>query len=41
VDGNTAAPLVSESVLLRLKLKNYKLPGTDQILEEMIQVGGE
>jgi hypothetical protein len=46
MDGNTAVPLVSETSIFDdeidiTKLKNYKLPGTDQILAEISQVRGE
>jgi hypothetical protein len=41
-----AEPLVPEPSLVKVeiaigKLKSYKFPGTDQILVELIKVGGE
>jgi hypothetical protein len=43
---HTAEPLVpdpnpSEAEIAIAKLKRYKLPGSDQILAEQIQTGGE
>jgi hypothetical protein len=45
-DIHTAEPLVPEHSLVEVKfttgkLKSYKFPGTDQILAELIQAGGE
>jgi hypothetical protein len=45
-DIKTAEPLVPEPSLVEVeiaigKLKNYKSPGTDQILTELIKAGGE
>jgi hypothetical protein len=43
---HTAGPLVSEpgfseAEIAIAKFKQYKLPGTDHILAELIQTGGE
>jgi hypothetical protein len=45
-DKQMAEPLVSEPSFIEMetaigKLKSYKSPGTDQILAELIKVGGE
>jgi hypothetical protein len=46
IEVHTAEPLVPDTSRLVVetaiaKLKNYKSPGSDQILAELIQVGGE
>jgi hypothetical protein len=46
IEVDTAEPLVPgpshfEDEIAIVKLKKYKLPGSDQILAELIQAGGE